>query len=128
MGAVWCHADMGANNLVVGRSGPWLIDWENSGPLVPCQELGSWVRSLGSLGKPAYRAYQQAGGPADLTDVTHIASSTAVHLNYLGVQAELLLNDEHVEQHEFARAQVGGAARRLPSLLGLEQWIKELSV
>lgn len=126
-GAVWCHSDMNASNLVWGPRGPQLIDWENSGPLVPQQELGCWVRSLGPLGKSAYAAYRQAGGPAEITNVTHLASSVAVHLNYVGVQAELLLDDEHPEQHDFALAQVSNAAQDLPSLHTLDQWIKELS-
>lgn len=125
-GAVWCHADIGASNLIWGDRGPRLIDWENSGPLVPLQELGSWLRSLGPLGKSAYLAYRQASGPAEITDVTHLATSVAVHLNYVGVQAELLLDDDHPEQHEFARAQVTGAAQSLPSLRGLEEWIEDM--
>jgi hypothetical protein len=125
-GAVWCHCDLGASNLVWGPRGPRLIDWENAGPLVPHQELGLRVRSLGASGKSAYRAYRQAGGPAEITDVTHIACSVAVHLNYVGCQAELLLDDEHPEQHDFAREQVGGAARSFTSLRSLDQWVKEL--
>ncbi|MGH2550708.1 MAG: phosphotransferase [Thermomicrobiales bacterium] len=125
-GAVLCHTDMGASNLVWGASGPHLIDWENSGPLVPRQELGSLARSMGSFGKSAYQAYRQAGGPEEITDVTHIASSIAVHLNYLGVQAELLLDDEHVEQHEFALDEVSGQARSLTNLHKLDQWVNDL--
>jgi hypothetical protein len=125
--AVWCHADIGASNLVWGHGGPLLIDWENAGPLVPHQELGLRVRSLGPSGKSAYHAYREAGGPGEITAVTHLASSVAVHLNYVGCQAELLLNDDYIEQHEFARAQVGGAAQSLPSLHSLEEWIEELS-
>lgn len=124
-GAVWCHCDMGASNLVWESRGSRLIDWENAGPLVSHQELGLRVRSLGSNGKAAYQAYRQADGPAAITDVTHLASSVAVHLNYVGVQAELLLDDDHPEQHDFARAQVSGAARSLTSLRSLDQWVKE---
>lgn len=126
-GAVWCHCDIGASNLVWGDRGPQLIDWENAGPLVPHQELGCWVRSLGPLGKSAYHDYRQAGGPAEITDVTHLATSVAVHLNYVGVQAELLLDDEHPEQHEFALAQAANAAQNVPSLQSLGQWVTNLS-
>ncbi len=109
-----------------GQDGPQLIDWEDAGPLVPHQELGLRVRSLGPLGRSAYHAYRRAGGPAEITDVTHLASSVAVNLNYLGCQSELLLDDEHVEQHDFARAQLAGAAQSLPSLHVLDQLLKEL--
>lgn len=125
-GAVWCHTDLGASNLIWGPRGPQLIDWENAGPLVPHQELGCRVRSLGPLGSSAYHAYRQAGGPAEITDVTHLATSVAVHLNYLGVQAELLLNNDHIEQHEFAWAQVSGAAQSLESLHILDQLVRAL--
>jgi len=62
-GAVWCHTDLGANNLIWSDDGPRLIDWENAGPLVPHQELGSFVRSLGSRarGKDAYLEGYSAG-------------------------------------------------------------------
>jgi len=126
-GAVWCHCDMGTSNLVWGPEGPRLIDWENSGPFVPHQELGTWLRGLGPMAKSTYRAYRQAGGPAEITSAAHIASSAVIHLNYVGVQAELLLNDDHPEQHDFARAQVSEAAPGLPTIESLEAWIKELS-
>ena len=125
-GAVRCHTDIGASNLVWSDRGPQLIDWENAGPLVPHQELGCWVRSLGPDGYSAYRAYREAGGPAEITDVTHIASSVAVHLNYLSSQSERLLNDDHPEQHEFALEEVNGAAQSLTSLYSLDQWVKKL--
>jgi hypothetical protein len=125
-GAVWCHTDIGADNLVWGHRGPQLIDWDDAGPLIPHQELGCRVRSLGPLGSAAYRAYQQAGGPAEIADVTHLASSVAVQLNYLGCQAELLLDDDHVEHHDFARAQLAGAVQSLPNLHVLDQLVKKL--
>lgn len=125
-GAVWCHTDIGADNLVWGHRGPQLIDWDDAGPLIPHQELGCRVRSLGPLGRSAYRAYRQAGGPAEITDVTHLASSVAVHLNYLGCQAELLLDDDHIEHHDFARAQVASVAQSFPNLYILDQLVQEL--
>jgi hypothetical protein len=125
-GAVWCHNDIGANNLVWADRGPRLIDWDDAGPLVPNQQLGCWVRSLGPLGKSGYHEYRQAGGPAEISEVTHIASSIAVHLNYVGCQTELLLDDEHAEQHDFAREQVTGAVQTLPNPQTLDQWIRDL--
>ena len=128
-GAVWCHTDLGADNLIWSHDGARLIDWENAGPLVPHQELGSFVRSLGSRarGKRAYLAYRRAGGPAEITEPSHLASSVAVHLNYLGCQSELLLDATHPEQHDFAREQAGKAAHELPSLRELEHLIDDLS-
>lgn len=127
-GAIWCHTDIGADNLIWSQEGPRLIDWENAGPLVPYQELGCFVRSVGSHGVSAYRAYRRAGGPAEITEPAHLASSVATHLNYLGCQSELLLDDTHPEQHDFARAQVAKAAHGIPSLAILEELIEDFSV
>jgi hypothetical protein len=126
---VWCHTDLGADNLIWGADGPQLIDWENAGPLVPHQELGSFVRSLGSRAraKSAYLAYRRAGGPAEIAEPSHLASSVAVHLNYLGAQCELLLDATHPEHRDFAVVQAGNAARDLPSLGALEGLIDDLS-
>jgi hypothetical protein len=128
-GAVWCHTDLGADNLIWSADGPQLIDWENAGPLVPHQELGSFVRSLGSRtrGTRAYVAYRRAGGPAEITEPSHLATSVAVHLNYLGTQCELLLDGSHPEQHDFARDQAGEAVRGLPSIGELEHLILDLT-
>lgn len=129
-GAVWCHTDVAPANLIWSDDGPQLIDWENAGPLVPHQELGSFVRSLGALerGIGAYLAYRRAGGEAQLTETSHFATSVAAHLNYLGCQSELLLDGTHPEQHEFAREQATRAAGNLPTLGDLEKWVDALRV
>jgi len=128
-GAVWCHTDLGADNLIWSGGGPRLIDWENAGPLVPHQELGSFLRSLGSQarGKRAYIAYRRAGGPAEITEPRHLATSVAVHLNYLGSQSELLLDATHPEQHDFAREQASNAAHDLPRIGELEDLVDDLN-
>jgi len=72
-------------------------------------------------------AYRRAGGPAEITEPGHLATSVAVHLNYLGGQSELLLDGTHPEQHDFAREQAGNAVHDLPSLGELEQLIDDLS-
>ena len=124
---VYCHTDLGAENLVWSPLGPQLIDWENAGPLGPHQELGCRVRSLGASGPAAYRAYRQADGPAEITDPRHFATAVAVNLNYLGCQAELLLDDAHPEQHPFAKEQADNAIGELPDLGALEDLVKVLS-
>ncbi|QDP97176.1 aminoglycoside phosphotransferase family protein [Microlunatus elymi] len=126
-GAVWCHTDVGADNLIWRSDGPWLIDWENSGPLVPRQELGSMVRGNGDRGLELYRAYRRADGPAGITEPDDLATSVAVQLNFLGVQSELLLNPDYPEQHDFARNAVGNVGSRLPTLAELEKRIVELN-
>lgn len=125
-GAIWCHTDIVADNLIWSQAGPQLIDWENGGPLVPHQELGCFIRSVGPSGMAAYRAYRRTGGPAEITEPAHLASSVATHLNYLGCQSELLLDDTYPEQHDFATAQVTNAVRGIPSLAALEELIEDL--
>lgn len=125
-GTIWCHTDIGVSNLIWSMGGPVLIDWENSGALVPRQELGLLVRSLGDGGRRAYDAYIAANGPERISALGDLATSVAVHLNYLGVQAGLLLDDEHPEQHDFARAQVEAAAASLPTIESLEAFVAGL--
>lgn len=126
-GAIWCHTDVGPDNVIWLSDGPWLIDWENSGPLVPRQELGAVVRAHQEHAVRLYADYRRAGGPAEFTETSDLATSAAVHLNYLGVQSELLLDETHPEQHDFARAAATRAAHRVPTLTGLESWIADLS-
>jgi len=126
-GAVWCHTDVSPENLIWQPDGPWLIDWENSGPLVPHQELGCVVRAHPDHGVGRYETYRRAGGPATFSELGDLATSAAVHLNYLGVQAELLLDATHPEQHRFARAAAIDAARGAPTVGDLEQWIADLA-
>jgi hypothetical protein len=123
---IWCHTDIGASNLIWSAGGPVLIDWENSGALVPRQELGLLIRSLGDDGRRAYDAYLAANGPERISTLGDLTTSVAVHLNYLGVQAELLLDDEHPEQHDFARSQVESAAASLPTIGSLDAFVAGL--
>lgn len=123
---VWCHTDVGADNLIWQPDGPWLIDWENSGPLVPRQELGAVIRAHANRGTELYAAYRRAGGPTEISQLSDLATSVAVHLNYLGVQSELLLDQTHPEQHDFARSAATRAGRDVPTLSELEKWIVDL--
>ncbi|HEY9290429.1 MAG TPA: hypothetical protein VIP98_04025 [Microlunatus sp.] len=126
-GAVWCHTDVGAENLIWLPEGPWLIDWENSGPLVPRQELGGVIRANADRGIELYAAYRRAGGPAEFHQPSDLATSVAAHLNFLGVQSELLLDESHPEQHDFARNAVNKVGRSVSTMAELEKWIIELS-
>lgn len=125
-GAIWCHTDIGADNLLWCGDGPWLIDWENSGPLVARQELGSVIRGNPDHGLALYAAYRRAGGPAELSEPSDLATSVAIHLNYLGCQSAVLLDAEHLEQHGFARAAALSAGRTVPTQAELEQLIAGL--
>lgn len=64
-----CHRDLMADNLVPAASGGvCVIDWENSGPADPSQELGvvlyEYARTDPGRARALVAAYDDAGGPA----------------------------------------------------------------
>ncbi len=64
-----CHRDLWADNLLpTAAGGVCVIDWENSGPADPRQELGCVLFEFGRSDPGRARAladaYRQAGGPA----------------------------------------------------------------
>ena len=64
-----CHRDLWADNVLpTADGGVCVIDWENSGPADPAQELGcvlfEFARADPGRARALAEAYQQAGGPA----------------------------------------------------------------
>jgi Ser/Thr protein kinase RdoA (MazF antagonist) len=64
-----CHRDLWADNVrPTADGGVCVIDWENSGPADPSQELGcvlfEFARTDPGRARALTAAYQQAGGPA----------------------------------------------------------------
>jgi Ser/Thr protein kinase RdoA (MazF antagonist) len=64
-----CHRDLWADNfLPTADGGVCVIDWENSGPADPSQELGcvlfEFARTDPGRARALIEAYRQAGGPA----------------------------------------------------------------
>lgn len=66
-----CHRDLVADNLVPAAGGVCVIDWENSGPADPAQELAvvlfEYARTDPGRARALVGAYEDAGGPARLT-------------------------------------------------------------
>ena len=85
------------------------------------------IRANADRGVELYAAYRRAEGPAKFGEPSDLASSAAVHLNYLGVQSELLLDENHPEQHDFARNAATKVGRSVPTMAGLEKWITDLA-
>jgi Ser/Thr protein kinase RdoA (MazF antagonist) len=89
-GSQWCHLDLWADNLLPTPGGRLVVlDWENSGPGDPTQELGLVLFDLGG-GDPAriaalHAAYVEAGGPGRVT----APSDLTVVVAQLGHIAEL---------------------------------------
>jgi hypothetical protein len=73
-----CHRDLWADNVVpTADGGVCVIDWENSGPADPSQELGCVLFEFARADPGRLRAltgaYRQAGGPAAVTRRGHFS-------------------------------------------------------
>jgi aminoglycoside phosphotransferase (APT) family kinase protein len=73
-----CHRDLWADNLLpTADGGVCVIDWENSGPADPSQELGcvlfEFARADSGRVRALTDAYRQAGGPAAVTRRGHFS-------------------------------------------------------
>jgi aminoglycoside phosphotransferase (APT) family kinase protein len=73
-----CHRDLWADNvLATADGGVCVIDWENSGPADPSQELGcvlfEFARADPDRARALTGAYRQAGGPAAVNRRGHFS-------------------------------------------------------
>jgi aminoglycoside phosphotransferase (APT) family kinase protein len=73
-----CHRDLWADNVLpTADGGVCVIDWENSGPADPSQELGcvlfEFARADAGRARALAGAYRQAGGPAAVTRRGHFS-------------------------------------------------------
>lgn len=73
-----CHRDLWADNVLPTADGEvCVIDWENSGPADPSQELGcvlfEFARSDPGRARALTRAYRDAGGPATVNRRGHFS-------------------------------------------------------
>jgi len=85
-----CHRDLWADNVLpTAVGGVCVIDWENSGPADPSQELGcvlfEFARADPGRVRALTDAYQQAGGPATVNRRGHFSMLIAQlgHINEL---------------------------------------------
>lgn len=75
---VTCHRDLWADNVLpTDDGGVCVIDWENSGPADPSQELGcvlfEFGRSDPGRARALVTAYSEAGGPASVSRRGHFS-------------------------------------------------------
>ena len=73
-----CHRDLWADNVLpTANGGVCVIDWDNSGPADPNQELGcvlfEFARSDPGRARAFVDAYRAAGGPAEVTRQGHFS-------------------------------------------------------
>lgn len=77
-----CHRDLWADNVLpTADGGVCVIDWENSGPADPSQELGcvlfEFARADPGRARALTDAYRQAGGPAAVNRRGHFSMLVA---------------------------------------------------
>jgi Ser/Thr protein kinase RdoA (MazF antagonist) len=89
-----CHRDLWADNVLpTAGGGVCVIDWENSGPADPNQELGcvlfEFARADPGRARTLTDAYRQAGGPATVNRRGHFSMLIA----QLGHITELAATD-----------------------------------
>ena len=73
-----CHRDLWADNVLpTADGGVCVIDWDNSGPADPSQELGcvlfEFARSDPGRAQALINAYREAGGPATVSRRGHFS-------------------------------------------------------
>ncbi|GIM95435.1 phosphotransferase enzyme family protein [Paractinoplanes toevensis] len=95
-----CHRDLWADNLLpTPGGGLCVIDWENSGPADPSQELAcvlfEFGRSDPGRARALTSAYAEAGGPGAVTRAGHFSMLIAQlgHINQLAAERWLEADD-----------------------------------
>lgn len=115
-GLVTSHLDLQPQNVLVGRAGPVLLDWDNAGSASTERELARalFVWSGGNegdveAGVRVARAYRSAGGRAVVQGPQSFSMLFATELNYVRVQAECAIDPTvTAAQREFGQRTEGG--------------------
>ncbi|WP_328759601.1 aminoglycoside phosphotransferase family protein [Streptomyces sp. NBC_00271] len=121
---VTSHLDLQPQNVLVGRDGPVLLDWDNAGVTSAEREFtrAVYVWSGGNhmdidSARRLARAYRSAGGRATITGPQSFSMLFATALNFVYVQAECAIDQAvTAAQREFASRQVVASMRGMPEL------------
>ncbi|MEU0245408.1 aminoglycoside phosphotransferase family protein [Streptomyces sp. NPDC006235] len=133
-GLVTSHLDLQPQNVLVGRAGPVLLDWDNAGPVSADREFARAVYVWSgrhevdiAAARRLARAYREAGGPAEVTGPESFSMLFATDLNYIRVQAECAVDPAvTAAQREFAGRQVLTCLRSLPDLAAVSLLVAAL--
>ncbi|QIY75796.1 phosphotransferase [Streptomyces sp. RLB1-33] len=126
---VTSHLDLQPQNVLVGRDGPVLLDWDNAGVTSAEREFARavYVWSGGNhvdidSARRLARAYRSAGGGAAVTGPQSFSMLFATALNFVYVQAECAIDQTvTAAQREFASRQVVASLRSMPELRGVSR-------
>lgn len=121
---VTSHLDLQPQNVLIGRDGPVLLDWDNAGSASAERELARalFMWSGGNegdveVGVRVARAYRSAGGPAVVQGPQSFSMLFATALNYVRVQAECAIDPAvTAAQREFGSGQAVAAMGWVPEL------------
>ncbi|MEU5636940.1 phosphotransferase [Streptomyces rishiriensis] len=131
---VTSHLDLQPQNVLVGATGPVLLDWDNAGPVSAGRELAQavYVWSGGNdfdaeRARRVVRSYRDAGGGPVIRGLESFSTLFATALNYVRVQAECAIDPTATrEQREFASGQVVACLGRLPELSAVSRLARAL--
>ncbi|MCK8434939.1 phosphotransferase [Streptomyces sp. D2-8] len=133
-GLVTSHLDLQPRNVLVGRDGPVLLDWDNAGPVAAEREFAHavYVWSGGNdvniaSARRLARAYREAGGRAVLTGPESFSLLFATALNYIHEQAETAVDTTvTAAQREFGARQTVTCLRDAPDLAAVSLLVAAL--
>ncbi|MEU0999753.1 aminoglycoside phosphotransferase family protein [Streptomyces tibetensis] len=131
---VTSHLDLQPQNVLIGRDGPVLLDWDNAGPVAAEREFARalYVWSGGNdvdiaCARRLARAYREAGGRAVLTGPESFSMLFATALNYIHVQAATAVDPAvTAAQREFGGRQAVTCLRDAPDLAAVSLLVAAL--
>lgn len=116
---IMCHNDLGVANTMIGPQGWSLLDWDNAGPQEPRRELGGLLMQFWTEPAQLHRlagAYRDSGGPPLPAQPSTFATGVCTWLNFLFVQAEVLLDpDARESDRDFAIGPVLDLLQAIPA-------------
>lgn len=132
---VTSHLDLQPQNVLVGRAGPVLLDWDNAGPVSAEREFARavYVWSGGNTpdtdsARRLARAYRSAGGRAVVQGPDSFSMLFATDLNYLYVQAECAVDPTVTDaQRAFAGGEVVRRLAGVPDLAAVTRLAEALA-
>ncbi len=127
-GRVTCHLDYNPDNVLLDAAGrTCVVDWENSGPAEPVQELASAVAQFArtpDLVAPFLEAYASAGGPARLRDRHSFAMTVIVDANLVATYARRALDAPDPEDRARAAFWIGDIAANAFTIDRIDGWLE----